>query len=37
MKTVRLLCTLLRSFATPASIGGGDGKWQDTNPNLGHD
>jgi hypothetical protein len=38
IKLVRLLYVLLfRPFAGPAAIGGGDGKWQDTNPNMSHD
>lgn len=38
LKRARLIFVVLfRAFAGPAAIGGGEGKWQDTNPNMSHD
>jgi hypothetical protein len=32
-----IYAVLFRAFAGPAAIGGGEGKWEDTNPNMSHD
>jgi hypothetical protein len=38
MKLLGLIYVVLfRAFAGSEAVGGGDGKWQETNPNMSHD